>query len=658
MARTVPITPYRLPGTRAYTGSWKFPNPFFDIASEYVPINITQTLEWAEFLFLIMGTYRSAARKVVRYFLTEIILEGESDKERTDFEKFLKEDLHLLTELAQIGDDFMVYGNVFISLYFPFERFLICPSCGMHYYSKFLPYQFKAARLEFHSECPKCNYKGAFNHEDRRSPDRAGVRLIRWNPKQIRLRVHPVSGQIEYYWEIPALFLDQLRSGEKFFVDSTPWRILQCLRKGRGTEAGPVLFKFSDDSIYHMKETSLAGIPIYGWGLPPVLSNFKLAYYIQILRRYDEAIALDFIVPHRIIFPDSGPAGNDPLRTHSLDQFVSRMQELVQRHRYDPTTVQVAPYKVGYQMLGGEGKTLAPKEQIAMAMDELLNSLGYPAELYKGSLNLQAAPVALRLFEKTWGSLVDGNNTLINWILKRCSTHFMWGDMTGSLRSVTLADDLERKALSLQAAAGMDISKSTAYKPFALDYMAEQRRIIEEQQEIQRLQQEAQEEAQAQQGMEGGSSGGGGQGAGVGATPGDVYEQAKALAQQLLFQTPETMRRGELIKIKQSNPTLHALVLQEMKNVRQEMGRQGGAQMMEQAKQQGAGAPGGGGMVATAAAKDLPSAIGIDLLLVGQTDLYSRDDMKKIAMSIQAGHSGAKDAFHYIFCSQRGWPCN
>jgi hypothetical protein len=158
--------------------------------------------------------------------------------------------------------------------------------------------------------------------------------------------------------------------------------------------------------------------------------------------------------------------------------------------------------------------------------------------------------------------------------------------------------------------------------------------------------------------MEGGSSGGGGQGAGVGATPGDVYEQAKALAQQLLFQTPETMRRGELIKIKGSNPTLHALGLQEMKNVRQEMGRQGGAQMMEQAKQQGAGAPGGGGMVATAAAKDLPSAIGIDLLLVGQTDLYSRDDMKKIAMSIQAGHSGAKDAFHYIFCSQRGWPCN
>jgi hypothetical protein len=91
-----------------------------------------------------------------------------------------------------------------------------------------------------------------------------------------------------------------------------------------------------------------------------------------------------------------------------------------------------------------------------------------------------------------------------------------------------------------------------------------------------------------------------------------------------------------------------------MKNLRQEMGRQGGAQMMEQMKGQQQAQ--GGGMVATAAAH-LPSAIGIDLLLVGQTDLYSRDDMKKIATAIKAGHPGAKDAFHYIFCSQRGWPC-
>ena len=282
-------------------------------------------------------------------------------------------------------------------------------------------------------------------------------------------------------------------------------------------------------------------------------------------------------------------------------------------------------------------------------MDELLNSLGYPAELYRGSLSIQAFPVALRLFEKTWRSLVDGYNDLISWMLRKISRHFMWGDIDGHLRSVTLADDLERKALNLQGAAGMDVSKSTAYRPFGIDYLDEQRKVVEEQQAMQQLQQEAMEEQQAQQGLEGASGGGGGPGGQVGATPGDVYEQAKQLAQQLLFNTPETMRRGELIKIKHSNPTLHALVIQEMDNTRYEMNRQGGAMMMEQMK--GQGGPGGGMEVQASAT---PSAYSIMSTVVDQVMTYDREDMKKLAYDAQFDLN-ARNAFNFIYRAMRGW---
>jgi hypothetical protein len=330
--------------------------------------------------------------------------------------------------------------------------------------------------------------------------------------------------------------------------------------------------------------------------------------------------------------------------------FSAQMQNMVKRHRQDPTTVQVAPYKVGYEMLGGEGNNLTPKDQIAAATDELLNSLGYPAELYKGTLAIQAFPVALRLFEMTWNTLVDGNNQLLAFLTKKISRHFMWGDITGKMRSVTLADDLERKALSLQGAAGMDISKHTAYQPFGINYMDEQRKIVEEQQSLQQLQQEAMDEQQAMQGLEG-ASGGGGPGGQAGATPGDVYEQAKQLAQQLLFNTPETMRRGELIKIKHSNPTLHALVIQEMDAQRYEMQRQGGAQMMEQMKGQAAS----GGMVAQASAdNDFNCMFEVMGLIAEQAMSYSRDDLKKIAHDARR-NPHAKTAFSYIYRMARGW---
>lgn len=627
------------------SGASKFPNPFCDIASEYVPRDLETIFEWAEYLYLTFGTFRQASRKVVRYFLTEIVLDGESENERQSYMDFLNDELHLLTRLAEIGDDYMTYGNCFVSVYFPFDRFLICPKCKVYYHIDTIRYKFDLKNLAFHCKCGKCGYNGAFNREDRRSPDRKRVRLIRWNPKRIRLRVHPVSGSIEYYLEPEPRFVRKIEEGNRFYLNQTPWALVEYCSKAGPT--GQVLFRFDEDSIYHMRESTLAGLPIVGWGIPPILPNFKLAYYIQILRRYDEAIALDFIVPFRVLYPDGGTVQGgitqDPVQLMAMNVFKAHMEKMVAQKRKNITDIQIAPFKIGYEMIGGEAQSLAPKDSIAQAMDELLNATGFPAELYKGSLSIQAFPVALRLFEKTWGTLVDGYNDLISWVLRKIARYFQWGELHGSLRSVTLADDLERKALAMQAAAGMDISKGTAYRPLDIDYMEEQKRIIEEQRAIQELQQEAMEEQQAQMAGAGGGAGAQGPGGTPGATPGDVHQQARDMANQLLTQTPETLRRGELIKIKHSNPTLHALVLQYMDEQRQEMARQGQALMMQQ----------GGAVMQPKVASVLgidkvASPFSLGLLIADQVMEYRRADLRKIAMDIQRGVGGAKEAFRFI----------
>ena len=603
-----------------------------------------------EYLFMSMGTYRSAARRVVRYFLTELVLESDDEKEKDKYEKFLNDELHLLQRLADIGDDLMVYGNVFISVYFPFDRWLICPECHTAYHCETIDYQFHAKDGTFQGVCPKCDSQVVYKREDRRSPETKKVKIMRWNPKMIKMRVHPISGHIEYYLEMEQNFVEKLRSGDKFFLNQTPWSMVEAsvLQRQKGE---PVLFKFRDDVIYHFKDSSLSGIPIKGWAIPPIMPNFKLVYYIAQLRRYDEAIMLDFTMPFRVISPQAAGSsqGQDPLSSMSMGNFIGAMKNMIDNKRKYMTDIQVAPFPLEYQMLGGEAKDLAPKENMAQALDELLNAIGFPAELYKGSLSIQAFPVALRLFEKTWGNLVEGNNDFIAWLLKRVSRHFMWGEVTGELRSVTLADDIERKALMFQAAAGQDISKGTAYKPLNIDYVDEQKKVIKEQEVIQKLQQEAMERQQAMQGQQGGAQQGGQPGGDPnapmqpGATPGDVYEQGKQLAQQMLFQTPPTMRRGELIKIKQSNPTLHAIVMQEMDVIRNDMSRQGQAAMMQQAQQSGSG------QKAAEAYDTMPSPFLIGLLISDQVTEYNRKDLQKIAMDIRDKIYGASTAFHFVY---------
>ena len=571
------------------------PDIFDDVLGALLPTNIYDAFTISEYMMTTTPPFASVTRRVVRYFLTDISITGASGSNKDKYIKFIKRQLRILENLGEIGEDLLVYGNSFSSVYLPFERMLTCPKCGTRYMARKIDYRFDPRTMTFSGMCYKCNEKVTFNRSDYPSPDQSRICIRRWNPKRIELRVHPISGKIEYYYRLDEdKLVSHITSGnpiDRFYLDESPWDFIEacCTRVGQATP----LFKFKDDSILHIKVPSLAGIEMYGWGMPPLLPYLKLAYYVQLMRRYDEAIAMDFIVPFRVISPT--PVGNgdsqDALTLSSMRGFVAAMTAMVERKRKNITDVQIAPYPINYQMLGGEGRQLSPKDSLQQAMTELINAIGYPEDMYTGKMTLQTAPVAIRVYERQYQFMVDGFNRAIDWFLDKVSRHLHWDSITGSLQSTTLADDIERKSLILQAAAAGDISKGTAYRSVAdIDFMDEQKKIVTEQSQIQNIQQRAMAAQQAQT-LNGGPEQEDGDAVGVpggsvGATPGDVREQAEVYANQLLSM-PDTQRRGMLIKIKQSNPTLHDQVIGIMNDIRSQARSQGGAMMLQQMQQGG-----------------------------------------------------------------------
>ena len=571
------------------------PDVFDDVLGALLPTNIYDAFTISEYMMTTTPPFASVTNRVVRYFLTSISITGASGANKDKYEKFIKRQIHLLDRLGEIGNDLLVYGNSFISVYLPFERRLTCPKCGTWYNAKRIDYRFDPRTMTFSGKCHKCGERVTFNRFDHPSPDQSRISIRRWNPKRIELRVHPISGHTEYYYRLDEdKLVYHITSGnpiDRFYIDEAPWDVIEacCTRVGQTTP----LFKFKDESILHIKVPALAGIEMYGWGMPPLLPYLKLAYYVQLMRRYDEAIAMDFIVPFRVIAPSpvNNADGQDALTVASMRGFVAAMQAMVERKRKNLTDVQIAPYPISYQMLGGEGKQLAPKETIQQAMTDLINALGYPEDMYTGKLTMQTAPVAIRVFEKQYMFMVDGFNDATDWILSKVARHLHWDEITGNLQATTLADDIERKSLILQAASAGDISKGTAYKTVAdIDFIDEQKKIVTEQTQIQNIQQRAMAAQQAQQ-LNGGpqdeeADAAGVPGGSVGATPGDVRSQAEAYANQLLSM-PDTQRRGLLIKIKQSNPTLHDQVIGIMNDIRSQARSQGGAMMLQQMQGQG-----------------------------------------------------------------------
>ena len=99
---------------------------------------------------------------------------------------------------------------------------------------------------------------------------------------------------------------------------------------------------FDKDLIYHMREDALAGIRNRGWGVSKVLANFHQAFYVQVLHRYNEAIALDYVIPFRLITPMPGEKGSatDPLFNQNLGNMGAQVHSMLRRRRRDPGLVE------------------------------------------------------------------------------------------------------------------------------------------------------------------------------------------------------------------------------------------------------------------------------------------------------------------------------
>jgi hypothetical protein len=633
--------PFFSRGAGASQGEHGFADPFNDIATTQMPTTIKSALWWSEYVWQIMGTYRTAMERLVSYFLSDIEIGGEDigDDEKRKYKDYLGQQLNLMQFLSTAMRDRLCYGNFFGSVIVPFRRHLKCPcsSCkaGNMYplrvvYENF-DFQFDAS-FNFVATCPKTGWRGPWVVVDKPKEESEHLILKTWNPHEIEILHDPYTNETAYLWRIPEYYKRMVKEGNLYHLERSPKAVLEAIRTDK-------LFRFHPDAIYHMKEPTLAGIRAMGWGLPRSLINYRQIWNLQVLRRYNEAIALDYIIPFRLITPEvrsgGGGAGgfamNDPMSSYNMGDFRSQIRNMINRRRRDPSGWNMLPFPVKYQILGGEASQLAPTEMITQAYDSLLNESGVPVDFYQGTLSVQAAPVGLRLFESQHRALVTDANNLVQWIMNTVARIMSWQKAECKLKPVTISDDMQKQMAALQLMMAQQLSGQSGLAAVGFDWETEQRRLADEarrQQEMQARMQEEMEQAgfaaeiskginPATQGGQpgaaapGGAAGGGQQGAnpagpdaqsamGAGQTPVTAYVQsmspnaaitpndleaaASQLAQELLG-LPEGVKDSELRKLKQFNPILHSRVRAKMDEHRQQIRNQGGAMLQQQMAQ-------------------------------------------------------------------------
>ena len=583
-------------------------------------------LDWSEFIYINSGEVKELHKRLFNYFNTEVEVRAMlaadkplDDRDSMDWKTLLDEDLNWRMHAGLMLDNLGAYGNDFISVISPIERYLQCPRCGGRGPLRQLAYlpgvDFAFKNFKFLMRCPFASCRRDKSNElkefkaDAVSLNLADKLIIKhWPVREIVMHYYEWTDRVDIFWNIPQSYKNAVNSGDIQTLAEADPNVLDAIQRG-------MLFQFNRDRIFHAKEATLSGLQVRGWGLPRTIAMHKQVWTLHMLRKQVQALAMDYVMPIRLVSPTSQaspmPMGGamSPFSVVNQGDFQQMFSAVLGEHRQDPTRWHSMPFPVDYALLGGEASQLVPTEMIQSVKDDLIDSGGIPVELYKSNLSLQVAPVGLRLFEAQNRAVPMILNQALRFVVSRVTELANKEPVRAMHTQVKIIDNVDTLMAQLQLAASGQMSLSGPLERMGVDFRDDLHRQFNENRARTEMQERMQEEmarrqesmGAMQQAMAGAPPAGapaGGDPAAAGGAPQDptagllpsqgyqppqtvdqMESAAMSLAQQLSMMDPVS-RNNELKVLRDQYPTFHAVVMQRLEDVRYQQQQEGRQMMM------------------------------------------------------------------------------
>jgi hypothetical protein len=237
-----------------------------------------------------------------------------------------------------------------------------------------------------------------------------------------------------------------------------------------------------------------------GWGKPLIIHSMGRMFYLYVLRRAQEAIALQRILPLEFIFPQAN-AQQDPYQHVNLSSWQGTVQEEIRKWRVDPNYISVVAVPLGFERLGGDGRALLLGPEIEVTNKEITGGMGVPIEFVFGGLSWSGSSVSLRTLENHFLMYRRLLLRFVNWAKTRIRLYLGMPDVDIGFTEFKMADDIQRKQIVIQLNAANKISDHTMLTELGFDYDDELKMIekeAEQRNRIQSMTMKAQTEAQGE----------------------------------------------------------------------------------------------------------------------------------------------------------------
>lgn len=422
----------------------RYPSPFFDLAHTYLPTSVKQMFQWCRYFYLTNPLIATVVNKMAEYPVTDIIIDSDNKGLKEKWEGYFEEDISLRSTLVDIGLFYTCYGNSPISLSFPFVKWLKCEKCRAEEKATLATYKFRSCK--FHLTCKKCKHEGPAEVRDQFLAVTKGARLILWNPEDIDVQYNELTGETVYYYTLPTHLKNAIRVGRREVVDRSPQIYIDAVREKKVVVLDP-------DNVYHLRRPSiLTGRLNRGWGTPLLLPVLKDTFYLQLMKKAQEAVLLERMLPLNVISPAQSVPGVNPYEATDLSQWREHVMQEIIKWRRDPLYIPVMPLALNHQTIGGDGRALLLNNEMRQISDVIMAGIGCPPELVWGGLSWSGSNVSLRILENQFLRYLAGLLRFVqSFVIRRTAAHLGWPEIDVRFKAFKMADDLQRKAFIFQA---------------------------------------------------------------------------------------------------------------------------------------------------------------------------------------------------------------
>jgi len=525
----------------------------FDFLTGFAPRKLKDLFRWVEYLYYNSAHIFAALKKFAEYPITNITIDSNDEALKENWARVLEKSLQVKNTSIKTGLDLHLYGNSFISVYHPFNRFVICDKCNARTGIRKIKYKFKLKAMSFSYHCPSCHTRVSGKLKDEKVSDEKRINVIRWDPKLMDINHNPITGENKYYYTLPQELKHKVEKGDAHIINTLPVEFLRAIKDDR-------VFEFADNQLYHMKIDPPAGIEAQ-WGFPPLTSTIKLFFYTAVLRKANEAIALEHIVPFRVLHPAPISGTADPATTINLLKWRQELESSIKKWRRDPLHIMFAPAALGVTMMGGQGRSLLTLGEVKEAEDNIIAAMGIPREFLYGGLSFTGSAITLRMLENQLETYTSHLNEQLGWIITQTAQILGWKNAEAHYTPFKLIDDAAQKQSLLNLNQmkplvsdgtildlhDIDINKERAKRQQEL--LDETRFQIETQHKVAKLQnslvQQATQEAQS--------------GTGLAYNPQAVIAQAEQIIAQMQQMDPGS-QKSLMAQLSQEDPVMYAVV--------------------------------------------------------------------------------------------------